>query len=97
MDFMNGEFLVGTDGNVVTFLDLLSFSYCVGCSVARVFKKIKTLCTLHERHTCSMCMRSKAAQSVQNNTNTLDILSKNKYILNFIDCCFFFTTIYYNV
>lgn len=45
-------------------------SYCVGCSAAGVFKKMQTLCTLYLRHTCSMCMRSKAAQSVQNNTGT---------------------------
>ena len=86
--------------NVVTFLDWLSISYCVGCTAAGVLKMMQTFCILYERHTCSMCMRSKAALSVQNITDTLEILSKNKYILYFIDCCFLYSllqTFYCNV
>lgn len=40
---------------------------------------------MYERHKCSMCTHSKAAISVQDNSNTLEILSnKNKINALFI-------------
>lgn len=44
-----------------------------------------TLCTVYEQRTCLLCMRSKAAHvSVQENMDTLEILSKNlASVINF--------------
>ena len=91
MGFRNWPF-VETDGTMlrVTFMDLLLFMYWVGCSSASVFKKTQTLYTLYERHTYSICIRCKGAQSVQNNNDTLKILVKNKKLV-FCDCCFLFS------
>lgn len=47
---------VETDENDVTFLDFLSYIYCVGCSAAG--------------------FKVRAALSVQNNTDSLDIFCK---------------------
>lgn len=49
--------------------------------VPPVFKKMQTLCIQYERHTCLMYMRSVAVLSVQNNLDSLEILSKNKYFV----------------
>lgn len=45
---------------------------------------------LYEQQTCSMCTQSKAAQHVfvQDNTDVLEILLKNKPSFMFIDCSF---------
>lgn len=53
---------------VYTFFDLLSLIYCIGYSATVVYRKMQTMCTLYERHTCSMCMhmRNKTAQQCRN-------------------------------
>lgn len=51
---------------VYTIFDLLSLFYCIGYSATVVYRKMQTMCTLYERHTCSMCMRNKTAQQCLN-------------------------------
>lgn len=52
----------------ILFFDLLSLIYCIGYSATVVYRKMQTMCTLYERHTCSMCMhmRNKTAQQCRN-------------------------------
>lgn len=61
------------------------YMYCVVFIATGVYNKMQTLCTLHERHMCSICTRSKAALSVKDNADTLEIL-----FICFIDCSFLF-------
>lgn len=41
---------------------------------------------MYERHTCPMYKRNKASLNVQNNTETLETLPKNKYIIDYLIC-----------
>lgn len=61
---------------VCKLLDLPSLIYCVRFSVVVVYNKIKTLCTLYDWHTCSMCMLS-----VHDIVDTLEILRINHILL----------------
>lgn len=63
------------------FFHLLSRMYYVGVRPGSTICDVDViLCTLHERHTCSMCTRNKAAQHVyvQDNTDALEIRLKSE-------------------
>lgn len=80
------EMFVKTDGNDIMLL--LSWIYCHISTVLDVGSLglqntcMHTLCIPYERQTCSICMQSKAALSLQRNTDTFQILTKTKYLFN---------------
>lgn len=75
-------------------MDLLLLIYY---NAAGVYNMTQTVCILYERHTCSMCMRSKEALSVHDNADTLAILSKKYPVLFCIDCSFFYFHFYHTL
>lgn len=76
---------------VYKIFDLLSLFYCIGYSATVVYSEMQTMCTLYERHTCSMCMRNKTAQQCRNCRYIWSCIW-NKTILLFIDCCFLYSS-----
>lgn len=60
--------------------DLLSLIYCVGCDAAEIYNTVKTVSTLYERQTCSMC----TCTYEQDNTDTLDGFFQKVYPINIL-------------
>lgn len=80
MDFKNGV-LCKYEWNRCYFIEITIIYLLCWIKCRRNFIRMQSLYTRYETHLCSLCIRCKATLSLCNNTNTPEIVLKNKFIL----------------